>query len=95
MGAVTYIPRMLPLAVLSRRRLPHWFAEWLEFIPPAILSALLAPTLFAHGNPRLFALGKIELLAALPTLLFAWKTRSLAGTVVVGMFFFWLAGAVG
>ncbi len=95
MGAVTYFPRMLPLAVLSRRRLPHWFAEWLEFIPPAILSALLAPTLFAQGNPRLFVLGKIELLAALPTLLFALKTRSLAGTVVIGMLFFWLAGAVG
>ena len=85
MGAVTYLPRMLPLVALSRRRLPTWFTEWLELIPPAILSALLAPTLLASAEPRLLSLGKPELLAAVPTLLFAIRTRSLAGTVLVGM----------
>ena len=92
MGAVTYLPRMLPLVVLSRRALPNWFAEWLELIPVAILSALIAPTLFAHSDPRLFTLGKAELLAALPTLLCAVKTRSLAGTVIVGMLCYWGLG---
>jgi len=89
MGAVTYLPRMLPLVILSRRKLPGWFAEWLELIPPAILSALIAPTLFAASNPRALSLGKAELLAAIPTLLFALKTRSLAGSVVVGMLAYW------
>ncbi|NTW99118.1 MAG: AzlD domain-containing protein [Geobacteraceae bacterium] len=94
MGAVTYLPRMIPLVMLSRRALPSWFAEWLELIPVAILSALIAPTLFAHSDPRIFTLGKIELLAALPTLLCAVKTRSLAGTVIVGMFCYWGLGLV-
>lgn len=85
MGVVTYLPRILPLVALSRRSLPGWFAEWLELIPAAILSALIAPTLFAHSNPRLFTLEKVELLAALPTLFCAVKTRSLAWTVIVGM----------
>ncbi|QEM69678.1 AzlD domain-containing protein [Geobacter sp. FeAm09] len=89
MGVVTYLPRLLPLVTFSRRKLPPWFAEWLELIPPAILSALIAPTLFAQATPRAFALGKVELLAALPTLAFALKTRSLAGTVVVGMLCYW------
>lgn len=89
MGAVTYLPRMLPLVVLTQRRLPSWFTEWLELIPAAILSALIAPTLFASADPRSLDLGKPELLAALPTLVFALKTRSLAGTVVVGMFCYW------
>jgi branched-subunit amino acid transport protein len=89
MGAVTYLPRMLPLAILSRQKLPAWLAEWLELIPPAILSALLAPTLFAQSAPRSLAFGKIELLAALPTLLCALKTRSLAGTVITGMLCYW------
>jgi branched-subunit amino acid transport protein len=89
MGAVTYLPRMLPLVVLSRRTLPGWFAEWLELVPAAILSALIAPTLFAQSDPRLLVLGKVELLAAFPTLLCACLTRSLAGTVVVGMFCYW------
>lgn len=94
MGAVTYLPRMIPLVMLSRRTLPRWFAEWLELIPVAILSALIAPTLFVHSNPRVFTLGKVELLAALPTLLCAVKTRSLAGTVVVGMLCYWGLGLV-
>ena len=89
MGAVTYLPRMLPLVMLSRRTLPAWFAEWLELIPVAILSALIAPTIFVQSNPRVFTLGKVELLAAIPTLLCALKTRSLAGTVVVGMLCYW------
>ncbi len=89
LGAVTYLPRLLPLVMLSRRTLPGWFAEWLELVPAAILSALIAPTLFAHSAPRLFTLGKVELLAALPTLFCAYKTRSLAGTVVVGMLCYW------
>lgn len=89
MGAVTYLPRMLPLVVLSRRRLPTWFSEWLELIPAAILSALIAPILLACAEPRSFCLGKPELLAAVPTLLCALKTRSLAGTVIVGMVCYW------
>ena len=89
MGAVTYLPRMIPLVMLSRRTLPAWFAEWLELIPAAILSALIVPTLFAQSNPRLFTFGKVELLAALPTLLCACLTKSLAGTVIVGMLCYW------
>jgi branched-subunit amino acid transport protein len=89
MGAVTYLPRMLPLVVLSRRRLPAWFSEWLELLPAAILSALLAPVLLTCAEPRSLCLGKPELLAAVPTLLFALRTRSLAGTVIVGMLFYW------
>lgn len=94
MGAVTYIPRLLPLVMLSRRTLPGWLAEWLELIPVAILSALIAPTLFAHSDPRAFTLGKVELLAALPALLCAIKTRSLSGTVMVGMLCYWGLGLI-
>lgn len=89
MGVVTYLPRMLPLVLLSRRKLPDWFAEWLELIPPAILSALIAPTLFTRSDPRTLSMGKPELLAAIPTLIFALKTRSLAGTVIIGMLSYW------
>jgi len=89
MGAVTYLPRLLPLVMLSRRALPGWFAEWLELIPVAILSALIAPILFAQSNPRVFSFGKVEFFASLPTLLCSFKTRSLAGTVIVGMLSYW------
>lgn len=89
MGAVTYIPRWAPLHLLSRRDLPEWFIEWLDFIPAAILSALVLPAILTVGEPRHVDLLRTEFLLALPTLLVAVKTRSLAGTVLTGMGLFW------
>ncbi len=94
LGLVTYVPRWLPLHYLSRRSLPEWFVQWLELIPPAILSALLLPALILDGDHRHLDLLRPELWVALPTLAFAWRTRSLGGTVVVGMLLFWLAEKV-
>jgi branched-subunit amino acid transport protein len=92
MGAVTYLPRWIPLILLSRRRLPEWLRQWLDFIPAAVLSALILPALVTVGEPRHLDLFQPALLVSAPTLLFAWKTRSLAGTVVLGMALFWIAG---
>lgn len=92
MGLVTYLPRWLPLIVLAQRRLPDWFVEWLDLIPAAILSALLLPLLVTTGEPRHLALFQPALLVAIPTLLFALKTKSLSGTIILGMFLFWAAG---
>ena len=92
MGLVTYIPRWLPFFLLANRRLPKWFTDWLSLIPVAILCALLAPILFTDQAHRSLELGKNEFLVAIPTLFFALKTKSLGGTVLVGMGLFWLAG---
>jgi branched-subunit amino acid transport protein len=92
MGLVTYLPRALPLLYLAHKQLPQWLVDWLSLIPVAILSALLAPSLFADSTTRSFDFGKTELLVAIPTLIFALKTRSLGGTVLVGMLLYWLTG---
>ena len=92
MGLATYLPRALPLLYLAHKKLPQWLIEWLSLIPVAILSALIAPSLLTDTATRSFAFGKLELLVAIPTLLFSLKTRSLGGTVLVGMLLFWLGG---
>ena len=91
MGAVTYVPRWAPLFFLSRRSLPPWLVDWLDLIPAAILSALLVPALLTEGEPLRLTLSKPELWAAVPTFLFALWTRSLGGTVVVGMILYVVA----
>ena len=90
MAAVTYFPRFIPLLVLTRRQLPQWLIEWLDLIPASILSALIFPALLAEGDPRHMEWIRPHLFAALPTFVFAALTKSLAGTVVVGMAAFWL-----
>ena len=94
MGLVTYLPRCLPLLYLAHRKMPQALIDWLGFIPVAILSALLAPILLTDTATRSLDLGRPELLVAVPTLLFALKTKSLGGTVIVGMLLYWLAGKV-
>jgi branched-subunit amino acid transport protein len=90
MSVVTYIPRWLPLFLFSRRPMSAWLKEWLDFIPAAILSALIFPAILTGGDPRHIELFKPEFWVAIPTLWVAFMTRSLAGTVITGMGFFWL-----
>jgi branched-subunit amino acid transport protein len=95
MGAVTYLPRCVPLVALAGRRLPAGVVEWLGLIAPAILAALVVPGLLVDPGSRALDLSRTELWVALPTLWFAWRSRSLGGTVAVGMGLFWLAGKLG
>jgi branched-subunit amino acid transport protein len=90
MGLATYLPRWAPLLFLSERKLPDWLVEWLDLIPAAILAALVGPALVVAGDPRHLDFLRPEVAAAIPTLWVASRTRSLAGTVVLGMALFWL-----
>lgn len=94
MGLVTYTPRALPLLYLAHKKIPQWLIDWLSLIPVAILSALITPSLFTDAATRSLEFGKPEFLVAIPTLIFALKTRSLGGTVLVGMALYWLAGFI-
>ena len=94
MGLVTFLPRWLPLVYLTNRNLPTWLVEWLDLIPAAILSALLLPELVTTGALRTLDFLRPELGVAVPTFVFAVFTKSLGGTVIVGMLLYWLAGKV-
>lgn len=85
MALVTYIPRVLPLLVLSRLKLSKLFLEWLGLLPVAILGALLSPVLFMPGGEFSLSLTNPFLLASIPTFLVAIKTKNLLLTVLLGM----------
>jgi branched-subunit amino acid transport protein len=92
MAAVTYLPRWFPLWLLSGRRLPGWFLDWLSLIPVAVLSALLLPELLTGGIPRHLDPAGPKFLVAIPTFLVAAKTKSLLWTVLTGMALYWASG---
>ena len=85
MAVVTYLPRLLPVYFLSSRSLPPLVVDWLRYVPVAVLAAMLFPSLLVQGDQVILATNNIFLYAAFPTLLVAWKTRSLFGSVVVGV----------
>jgi branched chain amino acid efflux pump len=55
--------------------------EWLDLIPVAILSALIVPELFTTGTPRHLFVVDAKVAVVFPNFAFAFKTRSLGGTV--------------
>lgn len=82
---VTFIPRVLPLMVLSRMELPEWGMRWLHYVPISVMAALIGQELFMKDGQITLLSGNVELLAAVPTFLVAIRTRSLLGTVVTGI----------
>lgn len=85
MALVTYIPRILPLLLLSSRSLPPVVREWLSLLPPALMAALVAQAvLMADGRPFL-SLSNPALVPAITSMAVALRTGSLGLTVVAGM----------
>ncbi|WP_102347791.1 AzlD domain-containing protein [Bacillus sp. Marseille-P3661] len=82
---VTFIPRVLPLMVLSRFELPEWGTRWLSFIPISVMAALVGQEILMDGTNVSLSFRNLELLAAIPTFLIAIKTRSLLATVLAGI----------
>jgi branched-subunit amino acid transport protein len=98
MALVTYVPRLLPLWLLTPRAgraqgedtaeaaaLPPLAIAWLRYVPAAVLAAMLLPALVVTEGRVDLSLGNLYLLAAFPTLLVAVRTRSLMAAVLVGM----------
>lgn len=85
MLAVTYVPRMLPLVALASRQLPEPVIRWLSYVPVAVLSAMLFPSLLLKDTAFDFSPENYFLWASIPAFLLAWRTRSFFGTVALGM----------
>ena len=93
MGAVTFLPRFLPMAFLTRRVIPEKVRMVFDYMPVAILSAIVFPILFSSNNGN-FEVEPRFLLAAVPVFIFAYRTKNLWGSVVLGMLIFWGLGYI-
>ncbi len=61
---VTAVPRVLPLLVLSRLRLPAWLLDWLRYVPVAVLASLLSLEILGAGKAGLPAIAVALAVAA-------------------------------
>lgn len=51
MGVVTFVPRMLPMVILQKTKLPSFVNRFLQFIPFAALGALIFPGVLSSTGP--------------------------------------------
>jgi len=68
--------------------MPDRVVRWLSFIPAAVLSALLAPAILIKNGSLSLSLSNTSLLAFIPTLITAYKTKNIFYTVSGGLVFY-------
>jgi len=85
MALVTYLPRIVPLFAFSDKKLPDVIISWLRYVPAAVLSAMLLPTIILVDGTVSIGLENLFFLAAVPTFITAILTKSLFPPVIVGM----------
>lgn len=94
MGIVTYGIRLLPIALLGRIEIPPVVQRALRFVPPAVLSAIVAPELLMPGGQFDVSPGNARLIAGVIATLVAWRTKNVLLTIAVGMIALWVLNAM-
>lgn len=91
MAVVTFLPRFLPMAFLTRRVIPERVKMGLGYIPTAILSAIVFPILFFTEGGKI-VVQPLYLLSAVSVFIFSWKVKRLWASVILGMLVYWGLG---
>jgi branched-subunit amino acid transport protein len=91
-GAVTYLARLSFIAIFARRAMPPLMVRALRFVPAAMLTSIVVPAIALTGPPGGGpVVDYAKLIAAVAAALVAWRTRSGAATMGLGMVALWAA----
>lgn len=83
-GVATFLLRTAPVLLLARTRLPQLLQQWLAFVPPAIMAAIVAAGI--AGAQAMTTWGvSVAVFAAAAAFLAGLATRSLFATVIAGV----------
>ena len=84
MALTGFLPRVIPMVIIKKHPIPHWFKIWLNFVPPAIFGALIFPDIFLTQGHLNLSLSNTPLLKKLIITPLVLKTKSLGVAVVAG-----------
>ncbi len=94
MGVITYSIRLSLILLSGRVQLSDSIQQALRFVPPAVLSAIIATEMFIPGGSFNFSLGNFRLIAGLVAILVAWKSKNVLVTIIAGMVLLWILQAI-
>ncbi len=84
-GLLTFAIRLSFIVLLHNVAMPLWFQRALNFVPPAVLSAIILPELLAPGAKLDISPDNARMIAGILAALVAWRTKNVLLTIVVGM----------
>lgn len=82
---VSMAPRIIPVALFTRFKMPLWLEKWLSFVAPAVLGALTAVSILAPTGVIDIGRDNLHIWAFLPTLAVGLKTKNIFLTLLVGI----------
>ncbi len=85
MAIVTFIIRYPVLAFLSKLNIPEKYTTGLNYVPPAVLTAIIIPKLILSEGKIDFSNNNAPLISGIIAILISWKSKNLLLTIVLGM----------
>ena len=84
-GLITYSIRLSFILMMEKIKLPERFMRGLRFVPPAVLTAIIFPEVLMREGAIHFSPANPRLVAALVSVLVAWRTKNVLLTIAAGM----------
>ncbi len=84
-GGLTFAMRLSFIYLFGRFSVPAAFTRALRFVPPAVLSALIAPALFMPNDRLDLGFDNHYLVAGLVAIFVGWRTKNTLVTLLAGM----------
>jgi branched-subunit amino acid transport protein len=94
-GLITFAFRFSIIYLFGRLRIPETVRRALNYVPPAVLSAIIFPELFMKNATLNLSMGNTRMLAGLVAVLVAWFGKNTLLTIIVGMAAFFLLRFLG
>lgn len=81
----TVLLKTFPITVFKGDSIPRIVRDWLEFVPAAVMAALVGPDVFVYNGSFDLSWRNLFLLVSIPTALAAWFTKNYFATIAVGL----------
>ena len=91
MMLVTFLPRYLPIALAGKFKLPLLLQQALNFVPIAVLTAIIAQTSLIHQGKLDLSADNYYLYGLVAAVLAAWITKHTFITIIIGLAAYGLA----
>ena len=88
-GLINFATRFSMFSGLSPKQLPNWLEDALEFVPIAVLSAIIAPAVLFTDMGAIAIVDNMRFYAALVAIIVALVTRSVLATISTGLIALW------
>ncbi|MDZ7839989.1 MAG: AzlD domain-containing protein [Gammaproteobacteria bacterium] len=93
-GTGTYLLRLSFIELWKWLRVPPLLMQALNYVPAAVLAALVLPAMLRSGGSIDVSFDNLRLYAGLTALMVAWYARSMLLTLATGMTALWLLQAL-